>query len=108
MTNKSDDQFYRIETLTPTVVENEKEYQVSLKVPEHEKENVHLSAHGRGVKMTLTRKFSDSIDQEDGSTSRSTRTELFSKEFPSKDILNPKVVSQKYEDGVLTYKISKL
>ncbi|MBC7538304.1 MAG: Hsp20 family protein [Bacteriovorax sp.] len=106
--NRSDDQFYRVETLKPTIVENVKEYVVSIAVPEHEKENVHLSVHGRGVKMTLTRKYTESMDDKDGSTNRSTRNELYSKEFPSKDILNPKQVVQKYEDGVLTYKIQKL
>ena len=106
--NKSEDQFYRVETLNPVISENEKEYMVSLAVPEHEKENVHLSVHGRGVKMTLTRKYTDSIEDKDGSSNKSTRNELYSKEFPCKDILNAKLVTQKYEDGVLSYKIQKL
>lgn len=106
--NRADDQFYRVETLNPNITETEKEYRVSLAVPEHEKENVHLSVHGRGVKITLTRKFTDSVEDKDGSTNKSTRNELYSKEFPSKDILNSKLVVQKYENGVLTYKIQKL
>lgn len=106
--NRSDDKFYRVESLTPKTSENEKEYMVSLKVPEHEKENVHLSVNGRGVKMTLTRRFTDTVEELDGSLNRSTRNELFSKEFPSKDLLNPKQVVQKYENGILSYKIQKL
>lgn len=106
--NKGDDQFYRVETLHPTINENEKDYMVSLTVPEHEKEHVHLSVNGRGVKMTLTRKFTDSIEDQEGALNKSTRNELFSKEFSSKDILNPKLVTQKYENGVLTYKVQKL
>lgn len=106
--NRIDDRFYRIETLSPTVREGEKDYEVSLAIPEHEKDNVHLSAQGRSVKMTLTRKFSDSIEDSDGNIDKSTRSELFSKDFTSKDILNPKLISQKYENGVLTYKIQKL
>jgi HSP20 family molecular chaperone IbpA len=106
--NKSDDSFYRVETLKPTIVENEKEYLVSLTVPEHEKENVHLTIHGRGVKMTLSRKFADTIEATDGSRDKSSRTELFSKEFPSKDILDSKQVAQNYENGVLNFRIQKL
>jgi HSP20 family molecular chaperone IbpA len=106
--NKSDDSFYRVETLNPTMVENEKEYLVSLNVPEHEKENVHLTVHGRGVKMTLSRKFADTIEATDGSTNKSSRTELFSKEFPCKDILDSKQVAQNYEDGVLNFRVKKL
>ncbi len=107
ISSKSEDQFYRIETLNPTVTETEKELHVSLKVPEFERENVHLSVHGRDVKMTLSRKYADTLESADGSTNRSTRNELFSKEFSSKEILNPKLISQKYENGLLSFKIQK-
>jgi len=58
--------------------------------------------------MTLTRKYTDSLDAEDGSNNKSTKTELYSKEFSTKEILNPKSITQKYENGVLTFKILKL
>ncbi|MDO9181844.1 MAG: Hsp20/alpha crystallin family protein, partial [Bacteriovorax sp.] len=106
--SKGNDQFYKVELLNPTLNENEKEFYVSLAVPEHEKENVHLSVSGRGVKLNLTRKFSDTVEDADGSSNKSTRNELFSKDFPSKDILNSKQVVQKYENGILTFKIQKL
>lgn len=105
--DKMNDHFYRIETLTPAVTETEKELIVSLPVPEYEKENVHLSAHGRDLKLTLNRRYTDTMESTDGSTNRSTRNELFSKEFSTKDILNPKMITQKYEKGVLTFKIGK-
>lgn len=108
ISNKAEDSFYRIETLSPKIVETEKEFKVSLPVPEYERENVHLSVRGRGVKMTLTRRFADSFEEVDGSINRSTKNELFSREFPSKDLLNAKLVDQKYENGVLTYRIKKL
>jgi HSP20 family molecular chaperone IbpA len=106
--SKSDDQFYRIETLNPKIVDSPKEFFVSLAVPEHEKENVHLSVQGRNVKMTLTRKYSESMEAKDGTIDKSNRNELFSKEFPSKDLLNQKQVVQKYENGILSFKIQKL
>ena len=106
--SKSDDQFYRIETLNPKIVDSPKEFFVSLAVPEHEKENVHLSVQGRNVKMTLTRKYSEFMEAKDGTIDKSNRNELFSKEFPSKDLLNQKQVVQKYENGILSFKIQKL
>lgn len=106
--NKKDDNFYKIETLNPKVKETEKAYYVSLKVPEHEKDNVHLSVHGREVKMTMTRRFTESLQAEDGSINKSTKNELYSKEFGAMDLLNSKLISQKYEDGILSYKIQKL
>jgi HSP20 family molecular chaperone IbpA len=108
VTNKNDDPFYRIETLNPSITETQKEYEISLTVPEYERENVHMSIHGRGVKMTLSRKFSDLSEEKDGSTNKFSHTELFSKDFPSNDILDPKQVVQKYENGILTFKIQKL
>ncbi|MGZ3808808.1 MAG: Hsp20/alpha crystallin family protein, partial [Bacteriovorax sp.] len=106
--DRAQDSFYRVETLSPMITETPKDFTVSLRVPEHEKEKVHLSVHNRDVKMTLARKFTDILDDQDGSTNRSTRSELFSKEFSSKDILNPKEIVQKYENGVLTFRIQKL
>lgn len=106
--NKMEDNFYRIESLNPKIVDNEKEYIVSLNVPEHEQENVHLIVHGRGVKMTLTRKFVDSVEASDGSTNKSSRSELFSKDFASKDLLDHKQIVQKYENGTLSFKVPKL
>ena len=106
--NKAEDSFYSVVTIDPKITEDKNELTVSLKVSEHEKENVHLSVQGRKVKMTLSRRFSDNYNDETGKTNRSTKNELFSKEFPSIDLLNPKLVDQKYEDGVLTYRIQKL
>lgn len=107
ISSKSEDQFYRVETLNPNITETQKELVISLKVPEFEKENVHLSVHGREVKMTLSRKYAETLESEDGSTNKSSKNELFSKEFSSNDILNPKLISQKYENGLLSFKIQK-
>ncbi len=106
--DKAEDPFYSVKTLSPKITNDKNEVMVSLKVSEHEKENVHLSVQGRGIKMTLTRKFTDGFKDEDGMINHSTKNELFSKEFPSIDLLNPKLVDQKYENGVLTYRIQKL
>ncbi len=107
VTDKLGDSFYRIETLNPSILESEKELTVSLKVPDYEKENVHLSVHGRDIKLTLNRRYTETMEAMDGSTNRSTRNELFSKEFTSSDILDPKHIGQKYDKGVLTFKIQK-
>lgn len=107
VSNKLNDSFYRVETLNPKTTELEKEVIVAIKIPEYEQENVHLSVHGRDVKMTLSRKYTDSMEAQDGSINKSTRNELFSKEFTVTDILDPKKITQKYENGTLTFKILK-
>lgn len=106
--NKKDDQFYRLESLNPIITDNANDLIVSLKVPEHEKENVHLSVHGRDLRMTLVRKYTEKLEEVDGSSDRTTKNELFSKEFNSKELLDQKNIVQKYENGLLSFKIKKL
>lgn len=105
--NKLDDRFYQVEKLNPIVTETPDSVEVALEIPPHEKENFHLSAQGRNIKMTLSRKFTDTLTTPDGSLNKSTRSELFSKEVLTKDILNSNKITQKYDQGVLTYKIAK-
>lgn len=105
--DKTNDPFYRVDKLNPTMKEELNEVMVSLPVAEYEKENVHLSAQGRNIKVTLSRKYTDSIASPEGGIDRSTRSELFSKEFNVADLLSPKDIVQNYQDGILTFKIKK-
>lgn len=104
----SDDPFYQLELLKPTMNEDSKNYYVHLEIPLHEKENVHLMAHGREIRLTMSKKFNSSIEDNDGSLNRTAKTQLYSKEFPTTDIMNQKKISQKYENGILSFKIAKL
>lgn len=105
--DKSTDPFYRVDKLNPKLTEDLKTVTVSVPVAEYEKENIHLSTQGRSVKITLSRKYTDSLNGEDGSINRSTRSELFSKELNTVDLLSPKNITQNYSDGILTFKINK-
>lgn len=107
MSTRAEDPFYRVDKLNPTLVEDLKTVTVSVPVAEYEKENVHLSTQGRSIKITLSRKYTDSLNADDGSLNKSTRSELFSKELPTVALLSPKNITQSYEDGVLTFKINK-
>lgn len=104
---RSEDPFYRVEKLNPKLVEDLNTVTVHVPVAEYEKENVHLSTQGRSIKITLSRKYTDSLNAEDGSLNRSTRSELFSKELATADLLSPKNITQSYQDGVLSFKIKK-
>jgi HSP20 family molecular chaperone IbpA len=108
LSEREDDPFYQIEMLKPTFSEDTKNYYVHLEVPPHEKEDVHLMAHGREIRLTMSKKYNASIEGEDGSQNRTAKTQLYSKEFPTKEIMNQKLISQKYEDGILSFKIGKL
>lgn len=105
--DKTSDPFYRVEKLNPKLTEDLKTVTVSIPVAEYEKENIHLSTQGRSIKITLSRKYSDMLNGEDGSLNRSTRSELFSKELNSTDLLSSRNIKQHYSDGILSFKIDK-
>lgn len=106
--NKDENGFYSITALEPEIIKLDGAYQISLEVPEYEKENVRLTAQGRNLAITLTRKFSDSVQAEDGTRNQSSRSEVFSKKIPTEDLLNSKEVTQSYNDGVLTFNVATL
>ena len=105
--SKNSDPFYNVGKIAPTLKEFPDSYIVSMKVPEHEKENITISPRNRYIKITYHRKHSDRVEEVDGTTNTSKRTELMTKQIPTTDILNPSGVTQKYEDGILNFKIKK-
>jgi HSP20 family molecular chaperone IbpA len=108
LVTKAADDFYRIDKLAPKLSDSGQEYVLTINVPEHERENVHLVAHGRDLKLTMSRKFSDTLEDEEGTINRTSKSQLFSKELKTLDLVNPKKVTENYQDGLLTFKISKL
>jgi len=105
---KQNDNFYKVTKLEPKIQENEKNYTVSIKIPEHEKDQVQITAQERKVRLGHTRRFSDSTVGEDGSKSSSSRSETVSREFTVPHILDSRKITQKYEDGKIIFKIEKL
>jgi HSP20 family molecular chaperone IbpA len=104
---KINDPFYQIREIDPSIDESEAGVIVSVRIPEHEKESVMMSVDKRNLRMTMARRFNDQLVSEDGSVIRSGRSETLSKEWKVKDILNPKTIQQKYENGVLSFIIKK-
>lgn len=105
--NMSEDDFYHLKLLSPTITENEKFYLIDMAVPEHEKESIVLNAFDRTMRLSLSRRFNDELTDEQGVRDTTKRSEIITKEFVVKDILDPKNISQKYENGILTYKVAK-
>lgn len=105
--NKTEDRFYRIEKLSPKVEEKVDSVVISIPVASYEKEHVHLSAQGRNIKITLSRKFQDRTEGSDGAVDHSTRSELYAHEFKVKDLMDPNSITQKYEDGSLWFNVKK-
>jgi HSP20 family molecular chaperone IbpA len=105
---RSQDQFYRVNTLEPELTEDLNSYTVKIQVPEHEKEQVTLAPHGRQLKLNLVRNFKDEQRDENGSLNKASRSEVFTKIMNVPEIVNSRDVTQRYVDGVLEFRVAKL
>ena len=106
--SKAQDKFYRIESLEPRIRDLGKEYLVSIEVPAHEQVNVHLTAHKRQLKLMAARRFEDRVPGPDGTVNHTRRSEVFSKDLNIPEIIDPRTVVRKYEDGILHFRLKKM
>ena len=107
ITEKADDPFYHIGKLNPIIQELPDAYIISLEVPAHEKENVQLSSNERQLNLSMGRRFQGNIEDQDGSINKAKRSEVYTKHFFVKDIVDPSKVEKSYEEGILKLKIAK-
>ena len=102
---KADDQFYQIAKIEPTIESDEKNYFLSLEIPEHEKDNVNLGVVDRTIRINKARNMSERVELQDGTEARTGRSENIVRTVEVPEILNPHEVTKSYEDGTLTFKI---
>jgi HSP20 family molecular chaperone IbpA len=104
---KIEDQFYRMTLLDPQVTEGEKNYLVSLKIPEHERDLVSININQRKITLQMSRRFNEKVVDQTGDQHSSRRSETLSKSFHVSQILDPASVKQQYNNGILTFDIKK-
>ncbi len=104
---RKEDPFYHLKEINHRLEDKPDSYLVHIDVPEHEAESIVFTGNDRNIKLTLSRRFDDRVEEESGHVNVNKRSESFTKEFKVADIVDPKEVSKKYEDGVLTYRIAK-
>ncbi len=105
---KDGDPFYNVAMIHPEVKEMPHFVKISIRIPEFEKENIHISTDKRQVRIHISRRFQSRLESKDGSLNKSSRSETYTKELHVRDILDPTQITQKYAQGVLTFKIAKL
>ena len=104
---KSNDNFYSLTKLRPYITEHSDSYDVSVKIPDYEKENFNITTDKRDIKLTLTRRYNNQNIDQQGNINKSKRSEVMTKIFKVDDIIDSNKVLQKYENGVLTFRILK-
>jgi hypothetical protein len=106
--SKTQDDFYHVSKLEPAVQEMPDHYLVSIEVPEHEKELVRLTAQKRNIRVSLSRQFRDDVVDPDKSENSTKRSEVLTKAIDVEKVLDSRHIQQKYDEGILTFKIAKL
>lgn len=107
ISNKLDDNFYQLNELEPILKETEKNYEVTMKVPEHEKDTITLTGEGRSLTVTKSRRFQEKVYNDKGESNATARTEFYSKSFNVNQIIDDSKLLSKYEDGMLTFIVPK-
>ena len=104
---KNQDPFYHYKEIPAKITKlpEKQGYLIEVKVPQHEVENVRMSAHKREVSLFMDRKIKEVKNYKDGSQTRLNKVETLSSKVNVEDFLNPRDVQQTYKDGVLSYKI---
>jgi HSP20 family molecular chaperone IbpA len=104
---RKDDDFYKVQRLEPKIQDAGDAYIVTIDVPEHEKENVRVSANGRSLTVSFARRYTDRVEAEDGTVSHTKKSESISRELNVPDLVNRNKVTRRFEDGALSFRVEK-
>jgi HSP20 family molecular chaperone IbpA len=106
--NRNEDQFYQGSVIKTDVLDQGDHYLIKIPLPAHEAAQATLTGHERNLKLNFSRLSDNEVKLEDGSINKTKRSESIMKQFQVNDVINPKKIEKKFEDGVVTYKIAKL
>jgi HSP20 family molecular chaperone IbpA len=104
--SRSDDPFYSFSHLDLKLTQFPDRVEVSVEVPEHAKGDIQLTTNNKEVIVNFNRRYDD-VKKDGGVTSKLHKVETFTTRLATDLILNPKTVKSNYEDGVMTYVVSK-
>jgi len=103
---REDDDFYSEGDIAPKIKEFGSHYDISMKVPEHEKDMYNISGDKRKIILSFSRKHFDDVRSDD-SVLTTRRTESLTKTFNVGEIIDPNIVKKTYDNGILTFKLAK-
>ncbi len=104
---KAGDEFYSANKLYPTYTDLGDSYDIMVKVPPHEKESVNIMTKDRLVRISLDRRFDETLEDNDF-TNVSKKIETITSSFDVPEILNSRAkVSKAYLNGTLVFNVKK-
>lgn len=105
--DRNNDPFFKFEKLAPKLKQFEDRVEIEVEIPEHSKQDIHLTTNGKEAIVTFTRRFADAAKEIDGTINRINKVESFATRVQTAHFLNAKSVKSSYENGVMTYVIKK-
>jgi HSP20 family molecular chaperone IbpA len=109
VTDRSQDPFYQLRSLSPVFSEGDKAYTVRVSLPAHEEKNLFVSGEGQYLKVTLARRYQDHATNQ--GTMQTTKTSSFQtlvEQIPIPGAFDTKKISREYKDGVVTITLPKV
>jgi|GEM_PF-4753250 len=104
--DKSEDPFYRVQTVQYSLSESPEFYELTAHIPEKDKENVKVVVKNDKVVLQGQRRYEDKIDQADHKmTTQSFQT--YREEVPLKHPVHEHYATRTWENGMLKLKIPK-
>ena len=104
--DQRDDPFYRMAQVTGRLAETSEHYKLTVRVPEHERENIKVKVHGDKMVIEGHRRFHDQSESE-GRKIASENYQTFREVVPLEHPVRARDVRESYRDGVLTIKVPK-
>jgi HSP20 family molecular chaperone IbpA len=105
--SKAEDPFYKMTLFSPQIIDQPKSVQIDIKLQEHEVDNLQVNVQDKEINLSLTRRFDEQLEDNDGSINRSKRSEIVSKKFQLPTHLKEKSLTKHYHDGILSIRIEK-
>ncbi len=104
---RSQDTFYQMRHLTPTIKDGGDHYLLSVPVAPHERDNISLAANERELVLTFTRRFNQNNRDQAGNNEITKRSEVLSSRIKTPDIITTNDLVSSYHDNQLVFKIKK-
>jgi HSP20 family molecular chaperone IbpA len=101
------DSFYQLMKFDPIVEATPEHYTVKIIIPDYEKDNVLLNVDKRQLRLSFNRRFQEEREAADKSVSKTSRSEVLTKNFFVPDILTGVEMKKDYQNGVLTFTVKR-
>jgi hypothetical protein len=105
--DKSKDPFYQFKRMKPSVEDKGDHYELSIGIPEHEKNFVQIAGKKRTLTLTFNRLHEEKFNDVENVTNIAKKRESYATSTNVKDIINASKIEKHYKDGKLYFTIPK-